>query len=68
MNCRWDADMALGCFGLHQDPYHNYGQAMGMAFSVPRGVPVPSSLQNMYKELQADLGCSIPNHGCLQKV
>lgn len=52
---------------LGQDPYHNTGQAMGLSFSVPQGVPVPSSLQNIYKELNADLGCSRPKHGCLLK-
>ena len=42
---------------LGQDPYHGPNQAMGLCFSVPRGVPVPSSLNNMYKELGTDLGC-----------
>lgn len=50
------------------DPYHNTGQAMGLSFSVPQGTPVPSSLQNIYKELNADLGCTRPKHGCLLKV
>jgi uracil-DNA glycosylase len=50
---------------LGQDPYHNPGEAMGLCFSVPRGVRVPPSLQNIYKELQADLGCSVPSHGDL---
>lgn len=50
------------------DPYHNTGQAMGLSFSVPKGTPVPSSLQNIYKELNADLGCTRPSHGCLLKV
>ena len=50
------------------DPYHNTGQAMGLSFSVPQGVPVPSSLQNIYKELNTDLGCTRPKHGCLLKV
>jgi uracil-DNA glycosylase len=50
---------------LGQDPYHNPGEAMGLCFSVPRGVRVPPSLQNIYKELQSDLGCSIPPHGDL---
>ena len=43
-------------------------QAMGLAFSVPPGVPVPSSLKNMYRELKQDCGCSVPNHGSLAKV
>lgn len=50
---------------LGQDPYHRIGQAMGLSFSVPRGVRVPPSLRNIYKELQDDLGCTIPNHGDL---
>lgn len=41
---------------------------MGLSFSVPPGVRVPLSLQNMYKELAADLDCKVPNHGCLEKV
>ncbi len=49
-----------------QDPYHQPGQAMGLSFSVPVGVPVPPSLQNIYRELQSDVpGFSVPNHGCL---
>ncbi|MEG0355113.1 MAG: uracil-DNA glycosylase [Lachnospiraceae bacterium] len=51
-----------------QDPYHNDNQAMGMSFSVPRSQKdIPPSLLNIYKELQNDLGCSIPNHGYLKK-
>ena len=41
---------------LGQDPYHNPGQAHGLCFSVPKGVPLPPSLVNVYKELQAELG------------
>ncbi|XP_019450955.1 PREDICTED: uracil-DNA glycosylase, mitochondrial [Lupinus angustifolius] len=52
---------------LGQDPYHGPGQAMGLSFSVPEGVKVPSSLVNIFKELKEDLGCSIPPHGNLQK-
>jgi uracil-DNA glycosylase len=52
---------------LGQDPYHGEGQAHGMAFSVKPGVPVPPSLQNMYQELHATLGCKIPNNGYLLK-
>ncbi|RMG77077.1 MAG: uracil-DNA glycosylase [Bacteroidetes bacterium] len=52
---------------LGQDPYHNPGQAMGLSFSVPKGVRTPHSLKNIYKELAADLGCDIPNHGDLTK-
>ena len=52
---------------LGQDPYHGVGQAHGLCFSVLKGVQVPPSLKNMYKELHEDLGCSIPNHGELTK-
>lgn len=51
---------------LGQDPYHGPNQAHGLCFSVQQGVPTPPSLQNMYKELQRDLGLPIPSHGCLQ--
>lgn len=50
---------------LGQDPYHEPGQAHGLCFSVMRGVPQPPSLQNIYKELKADLGITPPSHGCL---
>lgn len=51
---------------LGQDPYHNVGQAHGLSFSVPRGVPVPPSLRNMYIELAQDIpGFRIPEHGDL---
>jgi len=52
---------------LGQDPYHNPGEAMGLCFSVPKGKRTPPSLQNIYKELKTDLGCSVPNHGDLTK-
>jgi uracil-DNA glycosylase len=52
---------------LGQDPYHNVGQAHGLCFSVKKPVPAPPSLVNIYKELQDDLGCAIPNHGYLVK-
>lgn len=52
---------------LGQDPYHNYNQAHGLSFSVKPGQDIPPSLQNIYKELQSDLGCYIPNNGYLQK-
>jgi uracil-DNA glycosylase len=52
---------------LGQDPYHNPGEAMGLSFSVPKGVKVPPSLANIYKELLADTGLPIPNHGDLTK-
>lgn len=52
---------------LGQDPYHNVGQAHGLCFSVRKEVDIPPSLVNIYKELKDDLGCSIPNHGYLEK-
>ncbi|MBT9156000.1 MAG: Uracil-DNA glycosylase [Firmicutes bacterium] len=51
---------------LGQDPYHGDGQAHGFAFSVPVLVPLPPSLRNILQELQADLRCEPPNHGCLE--
>ena len=51
---------------LGQDPYHNDGQAHGLCFSVKPDVEIPPSLVNIYKELQDDLGCRIPNHGYLK--
>ena len=50
---------------LGQDPYHKEGQAMGLSFSVPRGVRVPPSLVNIYKEIKRDLNFDIPTHGDL---
>ena len=50
---------------LGQDPYHNPNEAMGLSFSVPKGVRVPPSLKNIYKEINADLGLPIPTHGDL---
>lgn len=51
---------------LGQDPYHGPNQAMGLSFAVHRGIPVPRSLNNIYKELQTDIpGFNIPNHGDL---
>lgn len=52
---------------LGQDPYHGPGQAHGLSFSVKPGVPAPPSLVNIYKELNNDLGCYIPNNGYLKK-
>ena len=51
---------------LGQDPYHGPGQAHGLCFSVRRGVRVPPSLRNIHKELHADLGLTIPDHGNLE--
>ncbi len=50
---------------LGQDPYHNPGQAMGLSFSVPVGVRTPPSLKNIYKEMNQDVGTTIPDHGDL---
>ena len=52
---------------IGQDPYHGPGEAMGLSFSVPRGLRVPPSLKNIYKELHTDIGFEIPNHGDLTK-
>jgi uracil-DNA glycosylase len=51
---------------LGQDPYHGPGQAHGLCFSVPDGIPKPPSLVNIYKELRDDLGVAIPPHGNLE--
>lgn len=48
-----------------QDPYHRPGQAEGLSFSVPRGVPLPPTLKNIFKELKSDQGIELPEHGCL---
>ncbi|WP_414655784.1 uracil-DNA glycosylase [Frateuria sp.] len=50
---------------LGQDPYHGPGQAHGLCFSVRPGVPVPPSLQNIFAEIERDLGLPRPDHGCL---
>jgi uracil-DNA glycosylase len=50
---------------LGQDPYHGPGQAHGLCFSVRPGVPTPPSLDNIFKEIQRDLGIARPDHGCL---
>ena len=52
---------------IGQDPYHEEGQAHGLSFSVKPGIAIPPSLQNIYKELNDDLGCYIPNNGYLEK-
>ena len=52
---------------LGQDPYHEEGQAHGLCFSVRPGTEIPPSLVNIYQELHDDLGCRIPNNGCLEK-
>ena len=50
---------------LGQDPYHEPGQAHGLCFSVNKGVTIPPSLVNIYKEIENDLGIKMPTHGCL---
>jgi len=50
---------------LGQDPYHGPGQAHGLCFSVLPGVPIPPSLENIFKEIERDLGLPRPDHGCL---
>ena len=52
---------------IGQDPYHGEGQAHGLSFSVPEGVPQPPTLQNIFKELRDDLGIALPNSGNLEK-
>lgn len=52
---------------LGQDPYHGKGQAHGLCFSVPRGIPQPPSLVNILRELQNDLDLPLPDHGNLEK-
>ena len=51
---------------LGQDPYHGVGQAHGLCFSVPNGVPIPKSLQNIYKELETDMQITPPQSGNLE--
>ena len=52
---------------IGQDPYHNFKQAHGLSFSVEEDIAKPPSLLNIFKELESDLGCYIPNHGNLTK-
>ncbi|HEX2396150.1 MAG TPA: uracil-DNA glycosylase [Bacteroidales bacterium] len=52
---------------IGQDPYHGPGQAHGLCFSVPAGVSAPPSLLNIFKEIERDLGISVPVSGCLEK-
>ncbi|MDP2189105.1 MAG: uracil-DNA glycosylase [Sphingobacteriaceae bacterium] len=52
---------------LGQDPYHGPGQAHGLSFSVPDGLPFPPSLRNIFKELESDLGIPAPNSGNLER-
>lgn len=50
---------------IGQDPYHGPGQAHGLSFSVPKGVALPPSLQNIYKEIESEYGCKMPRTGDL---
>ena len=52
---------------LGQDPYHGEGEAHGLSFSVCPGIKTPPSLKNIYKELNSELGCYVPNNGYLLK-
>ncbi len=52
---------------LGQDPYHGPRQAMGLCFSVPRGIPAPPSLENVFKEQKTDVGITVPSHGDLSE-
>lgn len=60
--CPWDQ---LKVVILGQDPYHDDGQAEGICFSVQKGIKIPPSLRNMYKEAAEDVGFQHPNHGSL---
>ena len=51
---------------LGQDPYHEEGQAHGLAFSTPEGRPIPRSLKNIFKEIESEYGYPIPDSGCLE--
>lgn len=51
---------------LGQDPYHGYGQAMGLSFSVPDGIPAPPSLKNIFKEIESDLGVKMSGYTNLE--
>ncbi len=57
---------AVRCIIIGQDPYHGENQAHGMSFSVEKGVAIPPSLRNIYKELYTDLGITPASHGCLE--
>lgn len=62
----WTELAAVKVVILGQDPYHGPNQAHGLCFSVKPPTPPPPSLQNIFKELNSDLGVTIPNHGCLE--
>jgi uracil-DNA glycosylase len=63
-HCKFD-DIKVVVLG--QDPYHGPGQANGLCFSVNNGIPKPPSLQNIFREIQQDLGISIPESGNLER-
>lgn len=63
---RWTPPERVRVVILGQDPYHEPGQAQGLSFSVPEEVPLPKSLKNIYRELEADLSVTPPGHGCLK--
>jgi uracil-DNA glycosylase len=52
---------------LGQDPYHNPGEAMGLCFSVPRGIAIPASLKNIYKQIESEMKIAPPDHGDLTR-
>ena len=62
----WTEFSAVKVVILGQDPYHGPNQAHGLCFSVKPPTPPPPSLQNIYKELNSDLGLQVPTHGCLE--
>lgn len=62
---KWTSLQKIKVVIIGQDPYHGLGQAHGLCFSVPKGVALPPSLINIFKEQQRDLGIPFPNHGCL---
>ena len=62
--CPWDS---LKVVIIGQDPYHGYGQAHGLCFSVAEGVPFPPSLQNIFKEIHDDIGTPVPMSGDLTR-
>lgn len=64
---KWTAYSEVKAVIFGQDPYHGKNQAHGLAFSVQKGIDIPPSLLNIYKELQSELGCFIPNNGYLEK-
>lgn len=64
LNCVDFEDVKVVIIG--QDPYHGLGQAHGLCFSVQKGIDIPPSLQNIYKELKNDLGIEPAAHGCLE--